>query len=300
MSISGDGLSSARKCAILALMKKLILMLLVPALCGWIACSGGKTDLESLRAAGKKAFSDRNYPEARTLFNKALLLAPSDPEILYFNGLAYKRDYLYDSALIFIKRADLVRPGNSEYNREILDLAQQTENWEYALRAISVLVKNGEPVQNYYTKLAELTARNKQPVLALYWQRKVVEQDTTNLDELFRAISVALTIDSLTAAEQFLNTAERRFGPSDPLTANRGMLLIHQKKYPQAIALFRTLVAKDTANYGFRLNLANALSMMPERADRQEALNIYKTIPTEFGSQFKVDSLIISLEKELQ
>lgn len=281
-------------------MKKLILMLLVPALCGWIACSGGKTDLESLRAAGKKAFSDRNYPEARTLFNKALLLAPSDPEILYFNGLAYKRDYLYDSALIFIKRADLVRPGNSEYNREILDLAQQTENWEYALRAISVLVKNGEPVQNYYTKLAELTARNKQPVLALYWQRKVVEQDTTNLDELFRAISVALTIDSLTAAEQFLNTAERRFGPSDPLTANRGMLLIHQKKYPQAIALFRTLVAKDTANYGFRLNLANALSMMPERADRQEALNIYKTIPTEFGSQFKVDSLIISLEKELQ
>ncbi len=281
-------------------MKKLFLLLLVLSACGWIACSGGRTDLESLRADGKKAFADRNYVEARTLFNKALLLAPSDPEILYFNGLAYKRDYLYDSALIFIKRADLVTPNNAEYNREILDLAQRTENWEYALRAISVIVKNGEPVERFYSQLAEFTARNKQPALSLFWQRKVVASDTTNVDELYRMISISLSLDSLPLAEELLSVAERRFGPSDPLSANRAMLMIHQGKYAQAATAFRTLVAKDTANAGYRLNLANALSMMPAKENKQEALAIYRTIPTALATDFKVDSLIAALEKELQ
>lgn len=281
-------------------MKKSLLALSIIFVLGLFACSGERTDLESLRAAGKKAFVDQQYLEARRLFNKALLKAPSDPEILYFNGLAYKRDYIYDSALIFIKRADLARPGNSEYNREILDLAERTENWEYALRAISVLTKNGEPVQNYHTRLAEYTARNKQPLLALYWQRKVMETDTTNVDEMFRLISIALTVDSLPLAEELLATAERRFGPSDPLSANRAMLLIHQKKYLEAVQTFRSLVAKDSANFGYRLNLANALSMMPARNNKQEALSIYRSIPPEMSAQFKVDSLIIALEKELQ
>jgi len=281
-------------------MKKLFPSLLVLSACCWIGCSGGRADLESLRAAGKKEFVDRHYLEARTIFNKALLLAPSDTEILYFNGLAYKRDYIYDSALIFIKRADLVKPNNPEYNREILELAQRTENWEYALRAISVLVKNGEPVQSFYSQLAEFTARNKQPLLSLYWQRKVVETDTTNIDETFRLISIALTLDSLGLVEEQLSAAERRFGPSDPLLANRGMLMIHQNRYADATAVFRSLVSKDTANYGYRLNLANALSMMPAKENKREALALYKTIPSEFGTQFKVDSLIVALEKELQ
>ena len=280
-------------------MKKLFPLLLFLSTCLWIACSGGRSDLESLRVAGKKAFVDRNYVEARTLFNKALLLAPSDAEVLYFNGLAYKRDYIYDSALTFIKRADLARPNNPEYNREILELAQRTENWEYALRAISVLIKNGEPAQTFYNQLAEFTARNKQPLLSLYWQRKVVETDTTSIDEIFRLISIALALDSLPLVENLLNTAERRFGPSDPLTANRAMLMIHQKNYADAAATFRSLVAKDTANYGYRLNLANALSMMPAKESKREALALYKAIPSDFGAQFKVDSLIIALEKEL-
>ena len=251
-------------------MKRLFAAIVLPLLC-LVACSGDRSDLESLRADGKQAFLDRNYRHARTLFNKALLKAPSDPEILYFNGLAYKRDYIYDSALIFIKRADLVQPNNSEYNREILELAQRTENWEYALRAISVLIKNGEPAQLFHSQLAEFTARNKQPLLSLYWQKKVVENDTTNIEELFRCISIALTIDSLTLAEELVTTAERRFGPSDPLTANRAMLLIRKKDYDEAASSFRMLLSKDTANFGYRLNLAHALSMMPARERKQEA-----------------------------
>jgi tetratricopeptide (TPR) repeat protein len=281
-------------------MRKLVACVLALIVVGLLACSGERTDLESLRAAGKKAFVNQNYLEARRLFNKALLKAPSDPEVLYFNGLAYKRDYIYDSALIFIKRADLARPNNSEYNREVLDLAVRTENWEYALRAISVLTKNGEPVQNYYSRLAEYTARNKQPLLSLYWQRKVMELDTTNIDEIFRLISIALTVDSLRLADELLTNAERRFGTSDPLVANRAMLMIHEKKYGEAAAAFRALSAKDTTNFGYRLNLANALSMMPAKDSKREALSIYRSIPPEMSAQFKVDSLIVALEKELQ
>ena len=281
-------------------MKKFAAILFALVILGLAGCSGERNDLESLRAAGKRAFVDQNYVEARRLFNKALLKAPSDPEILYFNGLAYKRDYIYDSALIFIKRADLARPNNPEYNREILDLAERTENWEYALRAIAVLTRSGEPVQSFYSRLAEYTARNKQPLLSLYWQRKVMEADTANVDEIFRLISIALTVDSLPLADELLNTAERRFGPSDPLFANRAMLLIHQKKYDEAARAFRALAAKDSTNFGYKLNLANALSMMPEQVNKREALSIYRTIPAELSAEFKVDSLITALEKELQ
>lgn len=263
-------------------------------------CSKEPTGVEELRAAGKKAFLNQRYAEARMYFNRALNKVPSDPDLLYFNGLAYKRDYIYDSALTFIKRADLVKPNDPELNREIYDLAKKTENWEYALRAINVLVKSGEPVEKFYSELAEFTARNKQPILAMFWQRKVVARDSTNAEELYRLIGIALALDSLPVAEELIARAERQFGASDALDANRGMLYVHQKNYPEAERMFRTLIARDTANTGYKLNLANTLSMYSEKGKKREALALFKALPKEYGEAFKVDSLITVLEKEVQ
>ena len=73
---------------------------------------GGPESVEEHRKAGQKAFLNEEYKAARDHFLAALEKAPSDKQLLYFAGLSYKRDYMMDSALVFLQRAALHHPDD--------------------------------------------------------------------------------------------------------------------------------------------------------------------------------------------
>jgi tetratricopeptide (TPR) repeat protein len=262
------------------------------------ACSKEPTSLEDLRAAGKKAYLNQKYAEARTYFNKALKISSVDADILYFNGLSYKRDYIYDSALRFIKRADLAKPDNLEINREIYDLAQKTENWDYALSAVRVLIFNGEPEQKYHKDLAKFSIMSGQPLEALWWQSKVMEVDSS-AGEYEKLVTIYLSMDSLNEALDKIKIMRTKFGDSDQLKASEGTIFVSQKKYAEAENIFRTLLAKDSAQLGYKLNLANTLSFSPDKIKKREALSLFKALPPDFAKKYNVDSLIHVIDSQL-
>ena len=93
-------------------MKKVILLIWLAGLI--VGCGGGPNSFDEYKAAGMRAFTDNNYGKAREYLKEALKLNQSDKDVLYFLGMAFKREYYYDSALFYLKRADILYPQDRE------------------------------------------------------------------------------------------------------------------------------------------------------------------------------------------
>lgn len=283
-------------------MKRLMFLLILVAMAACIAgCFGEPKTLDELTQAGDAAFTAEKYAEARAFYQKGLHLKPSDRHLLYFTGMTFRREAQYDSALAYLKRADLLHPGDREINLEIHDMAVQTEQHRYAIDAIKALVSAGDPEQPYWRELAELYAKDSSPMMTFHYQRLIVNQHPDSPEEYMRLVSIALAIESSDVAKDYLDSAAARFGERNEITANRAFILAYERKYDQAEALFRKALAADSTIIGFRLGLANVLSMSDDKRKLTEALGQFRMIRARLGEdQYNIDSLITDIENRLK
>ncbi len=263
------------------------------------ACSN-KMNVEELKKEGQKAFLNKQYKEARVFFHKVLQEKPSERDVLYFIGMAYRRDQIYDSALIFLKRAQLLYPADRELNQELLEVATGIENWQVALSAVQGLIGSGEPESKYYAEQADLWAKLQYAGNAYYWARKALTQDTSNPGLWVMTANYAAQVDSPDVALMLIDSAIAKFGEDDRFTGNRATFLSAKGEYKQAEALLRSLMAKDTANTYYKLNLANVLAAQKEFPKKREARDLYVLLKGKLGKEFKLDSLISSLDSTLK
>ncbi len=264
-------------------------------------CSDGENSAEKLQAAGQKAFLNGKYAEARRNFIKGLALKPSDRPLLYFTGLSYKRDYLYDSALIYLKRADILYPGDREINLELYETAIATNSYEYAINAIHILNKTGDPEIRHINKLIELYAATEDPMNVVYYARRAIRLQPDSTSNYLRLVGALIAVDSVQTAESMSDSAFARFGERDELIALKANVAAYKGDYQGAEKVFRTLIEKSPAEaHRYKMNLANVLSMQSAVEKRREALSLYREIKGRFGPQFKTDSLIQALESELK
>src|SRR5512138_1015978 len=103
----------------MAAMKSTSLRFFLLAVLVLLGCSREPKTVADLAAAGDKAYFAGQYPEARVYYFKALAQKPSDKHVLYFTGMSYSREGTLDSALTYLKRADLLYPNDREINSEI-------------------------------------------------------------------------------------------------------------------------------------------------------------------------------------
>lgn len=282
-------------------MKQTILFILF-ALSALIAgCAGEPKTLEELTRAGDEAFTAEKYPDARKYYQKALLLKPSDRHLLYFTGMTFRREEQYDSALSYLKRADLLHPGDREINLEIHDMALKTEDHRYVINAIRTLVETGDSEQMYWRELAELYAKDSVPLMSFHYQKLIVNQHPDSPEEYMRLISMALAIESTQVAKDYLDSAEARFGVRNEIKANRAFVLAYERKYDEAEVLFREALAADSSILGFRLGLANVLSMSDDKKKLAEALEHFRMIRVRLGkNEYNIDSLITDIEQRIR
>lgn len=276
----------------------LILMALSALIAG---CTGEPKTLEELTRAGDEAFTAEKYPDARKYYQKALLLKPSDRHLLYFTGMTFRREEQYDSALSYLKRADLLHPGDREINLEIHDMALKTEDHRYVINAIRTLVETGDSEQMYWRELAELYAKDSVPLMSFHYQKLIVNQHPDSPEEYMRLISMALAIESTQVAKDYLDSAEARFGVRNEIKANRAFVLAYERKYDEAEVLFREALAADSSILGFRLGLANVLSMSDDKKKLAEALEHFRMIRVRLGkNEYNIDSLITDIEQRIR
>jgi tetratricopeptide (TPR) repeat protein len=264
-----------------------------------VGCGEKPQSVEQLRKAGERAYARGEYAEARRYLSQAVAQKPSDPKLLYLLGVSYQRDFLYDSAYLYLKRADILFPGDRDVNLAIYQVARALKEWRSAIKAIHALIKSGDPQDKYLRELAELNINMENYEVAYYFYRRLLEKEPDSLNHFLIVANLALQLDSVDIALNVIDSAIERFGERDELLVNKGMYLAAHREYPKAEAIFRSLLAKDTTEPALKLNLANVLASQDDTAKKKEAYQLYLELKESAGPELRLDSLIEALEAEL-
>lgn len=262
-------------------------------------CTEKAETLGNLKAKGEKEFMDGNYKSARTYYLKGLAKKPSDFDLLYYTAISYHREYIYDSALIYYKKADLLYPSNFELNQAILQVAPEVEDWDNAIKAIRFLVKSGENQEIYLKRLVDYHQKLGHNLHTYNYLKKLMKIEPDVFDYYLRSISATLNINSLYVAELLLDTAFEKFGEKPELKANQGVLFLSSSEFLKAENVFRKLLFEFDNNIYYKLNLATTLGEQDSKKKKLEAIDLYREIAPSLGEQFPVDSIVEVLLKDI-
>lgn len=273
-------------------------LILIVMLC--LGCGGGD-DIDKLKAEGKAAFLAQNFPKARESLEKVLEKQPSDREALRFMGMSYQREFMYDSALFYLKRIDILYPNDRSINQQIHALAMALGEDEDAIKAIYTLAKTGDGYEKYYSQLMILSDNAGNYGNALHWGRKAIESQPDTLRWYLRTSNMASKLDSFDLAIEILDKAQQRFGDVKSILSRKANLLAAKGDFANAESLVRSLIASDTtSDVLLRLSLAMILANQDAKQKKQEALDLYREIKVSAPPEFKVDSIIVQLEKAIK
>jgi tetratricopeptide (TPR) repeat protein len=278
-------------------MRKFMFAVLLVGFLG--GCSKEPQTVDELIRAGEEAFDNHEYARARKYLSKAVAQKSSDRHLLYLLGISYQRDFLYDSAYHYLKRLDLLFPGDREVNLQLYKIAKTVKEWKSAIEAIHVLVETGDAGEQYHAELADLNLKIENYKVAYYFYRKLLEEDPNNPNYYLLVANLAAQIDSLHISLAVIDSALERFGDRDEFLMNKGLYLAVMKRYEESEAVFRYLLDKDSSSLPTKLNLANALATQDDRTKKIEALQLYLQIRPEVVDVFRLDSLIGALREEL-
>lgn len=277
-------------------MKKLRLIM-IPMIIIAVAC-GGPNSLSEYEKAGKEAYLKEDYAKAREYLGKAASMKSSDRDVLYYLGMSYQREFFLDSALFYLKRADLLHPNDREINEALYPIAAQLKEWDYAARAIMVLVLTGDPIEDYRERLADLNVRSGNNIVAFIHTRELLKTDSLNPDRYYQLATLAYKIDSFQVAEQTVDVAIDKFGVTPEFLSTKGVLLTQKGEYARAEKILRPLLEADSSIVNM-YRLANALREQADRSKKEEAFQLYSNIKYVVGPEFKVDSLLSDLSEAL-
>ncbi|UCD64337.1 MAG: hypothetical protein JSW34_02555 [Candidatus Zixiibacteriota bacterium] len=278
-------------------MKKLVWVLAL--LLFTVACDKEPETLADFEEAGRKAYLAEDYRQAREYLRKAVALKSSDRDVLYFLGMTFRREYILDSALFYLKRADLLHPEDREINAAIYPIAAELREWETAIRAINTLIRTGDPLEKYRFLLADLNAKQGNPWAAFQHAQALIEAAPDNPDHHYQLAMLAHEIDSVDLALAIIDSAIVRFGPQTRFLSAKGLFLITGGEFEQAEKLLRPIYEADTTVLVSKFNLAVALSLQQAAAKKREAYRLYREIQQLMVADYKIDSAVAALEAEL-
>jgi len=283
------------------MVKSVLSLLLLATVVSLGGCSSPET-VEELRTAGKEAYLDEKFQEAREYFIQALAQQPSDQDLLYFLASAYQRDSMYDSALFYLQRSNLLFPKDRETNERILKIAVLLEAWEDAISAVNVIAELDGNVDAHAGELMMLWGNKGSPINALYWAKRALAREPDNLQWYLGVAQNAIPCDSFDLGLATLDSALNRFDSTytDALMVQKGIMFAEGGRHVEAERIFRGFVASDSSSTVYRHYLANSLAPQDSRAKKEEALALFRELRAVVSAEMQIDSTIAQLERELQ
>ena len=278
-------------------MKRIIFLIVILMII--YGCSKQPQSFDEFVAAGKEAFNNEQYSQAREYLTEAIKLQPSHYETLFFLGLSYSRDYMMDSALVYFKKADILYKNDREINLELYKVAATIGDAQTTMNAIMVLISTGDPEDYYDEQLADLNSKEGKFYNSLYYYQRLLKKEPDNPNRYLDLANCAVNTDSMELALRTLDSAEARFGTSPEIKLNRGVFLASMEKYNEAEIILRDLYNSDTLANSSRLSLAHVLSSQNDLKKKKEAYDHYVYLNTKLPGNFNLDSLITVLKTEL-
>lgn len=264
-----------------------------------VSCSQKDDSPEELMVAGKAAFDNRDYYDARLKFAKAVEADPSGREHLLWLGRTYLRERMFDSAAFFLSRADLLFPDNREILLELYPACRDAMLYQEARRAGEKLLLMRAAGDTLYEGLTEMAVRAGEYMHALYFSQELIKVFPDEAQYYLDAASLAAQNDSAALAVEILSQAVDRLGPKDGLIVNLAVVQVAAGDLASAERNFRLLLTSQPQSVEFKINLANVLSSQEQRSKKQEALQLYQEAIPYLPNGSQVESKIAALRKEL-
>jgi Tfp pilus assembly protein PilF len=264
-----------------------------------MACSQAPQTLEELTEAGQMAVASGDYRQARTYLSQALLESPSNRDLLYLMGACYLREYMYDSAHLYLRRADLLHPNDHEVNLALADASKGAGQWLDARHALEVIIKKGDANNEYLEDLLNVSLQGGEHTFAYYYARQILPHDADNADRYLLVASLAAQLDSPEVAINVMDSALERFGSREEFLNNKATFLIAAQDYPSAERIFRNLTKQDSSSIEYRLNLVSCLMSQDTRAKSQEAYDMMLAINSLLPNTPTFDSVLAQLRLDL-
>jgi len=280
-------------------MKKIICISLLAAVSVLLGCSG-EENYEALAQKGRDALNNKDYNEALHNFQKALHLKPSDRDMLYSIGLAFKGLEMPDSAISYLGRADVLYPSDREINEELLRLCPLVEDYECALTAVKTLIATGDNEEMFYIFLADFNYFLGNNFLAEKYYRLLIKEQPNETRYYINLADALTKMQKYDESTKVLLTAMNRFGPNPFVFSNIAANYVPQKKFAEAEKYLRKAVEFDPNSLSLLINLAHVLSAQDDKEKKREAIMIYRANYMDIPNLFNVDSLINVLEKEIE
>lgn len=276
-------------------MRRFLILALLATLVG---CAKKEHTVDELLAEARQAYDRADFYDARQLLLKAVAGNPSHREALFWLGRCYRQEYMYDSAVFYLHRADMIKPKDLDTQSELYQAHRAAGHWSDARRALWAMITLGEPEEQHLQELQELSIKGQEYDHAYYWSRKLIKAYPDSAQYWFDAANMAAQLDSVGVAINILDSAIERFGPLPGLVNNKATYLVMIGDYHEAEKAFRTLLAADDQPE-YKLNLANALASQNDRAKKREAYDIYLSIRSYVEDQRWMDSVLQDLGQQL-
>ncbi|MEE8578305.1 MAG: hypothetical protein V3T31_13715 [candidate division Zixibacteria bacterium] len=256
--------------------------------------------LEQLRQDGLDAFAEEEYSDARAYFSEGLKQLPSDRDFLYYIGVSYKRDYMFDSAMVFLKRSALFHKSDREVNLALLEVAMALEAWDEALSAIGGLTAAGDTEEMHYLTLATLFGKMEYPLNQFTYLYRYLILHPEDSTHYITAANLSMTVDSTHLGVALMDSAIAYFGELPKYVGTRAMIFARRGEYATAELILRDMLVADSTSIGSRMNLAHVLAAQPSKAKKREAIELFRQLKDVASGVAPLDSFIVELETELK
>lgn len=273
---------------------------LVAVLAVLSGCADSPGSVDELRKKGIEAFLNNDYKTAREYLTQGLKKAPSDRDLLYFTGMAYKRDFMYDSALVYLRRTALLHKQDREVATALFEVAKRLHQWSNAQSALGTLIATGDSEDMHLLELADLSKELNHPLNQFYYLRKYLVLHPEDSLRYIQAANTSLILDSAEVGLALVDSGIARFGESPKWLATRAVVLGGMGKADEGVRMLRSLLADDTGSVSLKLNLANLLAMQDSKKKKQEALGLYREIQPALTGSYPIDSIITATEQALK
>jgi tetratricopeptide (TPR) repeat protein len=262
-------------------------------------CGQGKDDTADSTEKGRTALDKGEFIEAVNIFREALNQKPSDRDLLFLMGTAYKKLDMFDSAIVYFKRGKILYDHDREFNEELVELCPMFGDFSGAINAIATLVLLGDNEQMYWYRLAELYYYDRQLTMAVKYYKLLIDENPQRASVYLKLSHTLSELKKYDEAIKVLHQCLDSIGSTPEAWANLGLNYMSTNQIDDAEAAFRSSLALDSDNTLIWINLANLLSSQDNKEKKKEALSIYRRYQGQVPPAYKVDSLIAALEAEL-
>jgi len=202
-------------------------------------------NVDALLLKGHILYSEKNYAEAISLAEKVLSIKPGKNEAYWLKATILIKEKQDDKAVVVLRDGLKMQPGNVDLGLLKIRLHMRNDEVESALREYDALIAHNPNDKNLYISRINVMSKHGKKDLVESYIAKAMEVFPDDEGLGIARVDYLLGID-VVKAEALLQKNISEYPQSVHFKSRLAELYVAQKKYPEALQVYKELAAIDS------------------------------------------------------